>query len=184
MAVSQTLIGKGVESGRTAFCREIGYEKLARLPPDSGPDQSGLAFRAEAPVVADLSDVELVGLDVRARIEAGCVVAVEKAERNIELPGWQKVCLGAPRGVRVPELKHHCDISKSKAWTGLRPVSPSGTPIIGEIRVQGLWINAGHGHLGWTLSCGSGRVIADLINGRDPGIPLPPSQGVFARRAA
>jgi D-amino-acid dehydrogenase len=83
-----------------------------------------------------------------------------------------------------PELKRHFDISKSKVWAGLRPVSPSGTPIIGETRIRGLWINAGHGHLGWTLSCGSGRVTADLIDGRDPGIPMPPPQGVVVARAA
>jgi D-amino-acid dehydrogenase len=82
-----------------------------------------------------------------------------------------------------PELKHNLDITKAKVWAGLRPVSPSGTPLIGETRIKGLWINAGHGHLGWTLSCGSGRLAADLINGRDPGIPLPPSQGVVARAA-
>jgi D-amino-acid dehydrogenase len=82
-----------------------------------------------------------------------------------------------------PEMKRHFDISKSRVWAGLRPVSPSGTPIIGETRIRGLWINAGHGHLGWTLSCGSGRVIADLIDGRDPGIPVPPPQGVVITKA-
>lgn len=76
-----------------------------------------------------------------------------------------------------PEIKRHLDMAKAKVWAGLRPVSPSGTPIIGQTRIRGLWINAGHGHLGWTLSCGSGRLVADLINGRDPGIPVPPSQG-------
>jgi D-amino-acid dehydrogenase len=77
-----------------------------------------------------------------------------------------------------PEMRNHFEIAKSKVWAGLRPVSPAGTPIIGETRFRGLWINAGHGHLGWTLSCGSGRVLADLINGCDPGIPMPPPQGV------
>jgi D-amino-acid dehydrogenase len=82
-----------------------------------------------------------------------------------------------------PGMARNFDISQSKVWAGLRPVSPSGTPIIGETRIRGLWINAGHGHLGWTLSCGSGRLIADLIDGRDPGITLPP-QGVVVARAA
>jgi D-amino-acid dehydrogenase len=77
-----------------------------------------------------------------------------------------------------PELTRHFDIEQSRLWAGLRPVSPSGTPMIGETRIKGLWINSGHGHLGWTMACGSGRVLADLVAGRDPGIPLPPSQGV------
>jgi D-amino-acid dehydrogenase len=80
-----------------------------------------------------------------------------------------------------PEIRKHLDISKARVWAGLRPVSPAGTPIIGQTRVKGLWINAGHGHLGWTLSCGSGRVAAALIDGRDPGIPLPPAQGAVLR---
>jgi len=65
----------------------------------------------------------------------------------------------------------------ARVWAGLRPVSPTGTPIIGETRVRGLWANAGHGHLGWTMACGSGRVLADLMHAKDPTIPLPESQG-------
>ena len=82
-----------------------------------------------------------------------------------------------------PELKQHLDLKQARVWAGLRPVSPAGTPIIGETEIKGLWINSGHGHLGWTLSCGSGRVAADLICGRNPGIPLPPTQGVVSRAA-
>jgi D-amino-acid dehydrogenase len=80
-----------------------------------------------------------------------------------------------------PDIREHLNISKARVWAGLRPVSPAGTPIIGQTRIKGLWINAGHGHLGWTLACGSGRVAAALIDGRDPGIPLPPTQGAVTR---
>ncbi len=55
-------------------------------------------------------------------------------------------------------------------WGGLRPVTPSGTPIIGPTAIRGLWVNAGHGHLGWTLACGSGRVLAELLDGRKPSV--------------
>ena len=65
----------------------------------------------------------------------------------------------------------------AKFWAGLRPVSPPARRSSAQTRIDGLWINAGHGHLGWTLSCGSGRVLADLIDGRDPGILPPPAQG-------
>ncbi|HEY2890894.1 MAG TPA: D-amino acid dehydrogenase [Dongiaceae bacterium] len=82
-----------------------------------------------------------------------------------------------------PDLPKHLDIKASRVWAGLRPVSPSGTPMIGQTRIKGLWINAGHGHLGWTLSCGSGRVVADLIAGRNPGIPPMPRQGVVTAAA-
>jgi D-amino-acid dehydrogenase len=63
-------------------------------------------------------------------------------------------------------------------------VTPAGTPIIGRTAIGGLWVNAGHGHLGWTLACGSGRVLADLIEGRDPGIALPQPQGAVQAQAA
>jgi D-amino-acid dehydrogenase len=83
-----------------------------------------------------------------------------------------------------PQIKRHFDINKARVWAGLRPVSPAGTPIIGRTSIGGLWVNAGHGHLGWTLACGSGRVAADLIDGRDPGIKVPAPQGAVFTRAA
>lgn len=77
-----------------------------------------------------------------------------------------------------PSMRAHLDLDRATVWGGLRPVTPTGTPLIGETRIPGLWINAGHGHLGWTLACGSGRVLADLVAGRRPEVALPPSQGV------
>ena len=62
------------------------------------------------------------------------------------------------------------DVRKASFWTGLRPMTPDGTPIIGPTRVGNLWLNTGHGTLGWTMSCGSARVLADLISGRQPEI--------------
>ena len=90
----------------------------------------------------------------------------------------------ANAGFTFTEMKRHLDISKARVWAGLRPVSPAGTPIMGPTTTKGLFVNAGHGHLGWTLACGSGRVLADVMNGRDPGIPLPQPQGGVAARAA
>lgn len=55
-------------------------------------------------------------------------------------------------------------------WSGLRPMTPDGPPIIGPTRYPNVFINAGHGTLGWTMSCGSGRVLADMIGGRGPDI--------------
>jgi len=82
-----------------------------------------------------------------------------------------------------PELTRHLDRSNARIWAGLRPVTPAGTPILGEASIKGLWINAGHGHLGWTLACGSGRVVANMISGKKPEIALPARQGVPLPRA-
>lgn len=57
-------------------------------------------------------------------------------------------------------------------WKGARPMLPDGPPILGASGVPGIWLNLGHGSSGWALSCGSARVVADLIAGRDAGIDL------------
>lgn len=62
------------------------------------------------------------------------------------------------------------DTREVNFWTGLRPMTPDGTPIIGATSCPNLYINAGHGTLGWTMACGSGAVLADLVNGRRPAI--------------
>ncbi|HDR9154359.1 TPA: D-amino acid dehydrogenase [Burkholderia vietnamiensis] len=62
------------------------------------------------------------------------------------------------------------DTSKATFWTGLRPMTPDGTPIVGRTPVSNLFMNTGHGTLGWTMSCGSGQLLADLISGKKPAI--------------
>ncbi|HEY6645049.1 D-amino acid dehydrogenase [Povalibacter sp.] len=64
------------------------------------------------------------------------------------------------------------DVTQATFWTGLRPMTPDGTPIVGRSRYSNLYFNTGHGTLGWTMACGSGRVIADLISGREPDIDV------------
>jgi len=62
------------------------------------------------------------------------------------------------------------DTAQASFWTGLRPMTPDGTPIVGATAVPNLYLNTGHGTLGWTMSCGSGQLLADLISGRRPAI--------------
>ncbi len=64
------------------------------------------------------------------------------------------------------------DLPNATFWTGLRPMTPDGTPIIGETKFNNLFINTGHGTLGWTMACGSGKLIADIITKRSPDISL------------
>lgn len=58
--------------------------------------------------------------------------------------------------------------SEAEFWTGLRPATPSNVPLIGETRYANLFLNTGHGTLGWTHSCGSARALADIVSGRRP----------------
>jgi D-amino-acid dehydrogenase len=62
------------------------------------------------------------------------------------------------------------DLSDAQFWCGLRPMTPDGPPIIGATRYPNLHLNTGHGTLGWTMACGSGRVLADMLSGRKPDI--------------
>jgi D-amino-acid dehydrogenase len=62
------------------------------------------------------------------------------------------------------------NLAKAAFWSGLRPMTPDGPPMIGATRHANLYLNTGHGTLGWTMACGSGRVLADLMSGRKPEI--------------
>ncbi|MCU7942555.1 MAG: D-amino acid dehydrogenase [Candidatus Thiodiazotropha sp. (ex Cardiolucina cf. quadrata)] len=64
------------------------------------------------------------------------------------------------------------DVAKAEFWTGLRPMTPDGTPIIGGTGYDNLYLSTGHGTLGWTMAAGTGRVMADLVSGRAPEISL------------
>jgi D-amino-acid dehydrogenase len=59
-------------------------------------------------------------------------------------------------------------------WAGLRPATPNNVPVIRRTQYRNLFLNTGHGTLGWTLACGSGRVLADLVSGREPPVDIRP----------
>lgn len=59
-------------------------------------------------------------------------------------------------------------------WAGLRPATPGNVPLIGQSRYRNLYLNTGHGTLGWTLACGSGKLLADLLGGREPEVDPTP----------
>jgi D-amino-acid dehydrogenase len=71
------------------------------------------------------------------------------------------------------------DVSRAEGWTGLRPMTPDGTPVIGPTRYDNLYLHTGHGTLGWTMSAGSGRAVADAVMGREPEISF---DGLTAER--
>lgn len=62
------------------------------------------------------------------------------------------------------------DLTQASFWTGLRPMTPDGTPIVGQTPYRNLWTNTGHGTLGWTMAAGSGRLLSDLMSGVQPQI--------------
>ncbi len=64
------------------------------------------------------------------------------------------------------------DFDDVEFWAGLRPMTPDGPPILGRTRWRNLMLNSGHGSNGWTQSCGTGKIVADLVHGRTPGIDM------------
>jgi D-amino-acid dehydrogenase len=62
------------------------------------------------------------------------------------------------------------DQGRAEFWCGLRPMTPDGTPIVGRSPIDNLFLNTGHGTLGWTMAAGSGRVLADIVSGHRAGI--------------
>ncbi len=64
------------------------------------------------------------------------------------------------------------DYDRADMWAGLRPMTPNNLPLFGRRRFRNLFLNTGHGHIGWTMSHGSARITADLIAGRKPAISM------------
>jgi D-amino-acid dehydrogenase len=106
-------------------------------------------------------------------------IAITRLGDRIRVGGMAEISgytndLGEPRRLTlqhsVMDLFPGGDISKASFWSGLRPMTPDGTPVIGPTKIAGLFLNTGHGTLGWTMSSGSARVVADLVSGRKPEI--------------
>ena len=100
-----------------------------------------------------------------------------RAAGTAELTGYDTTlnsarCAAIARRIRdlFPALG---SVTTVENWTGLRPATPNNVPVIGKTRFRNLYLNTGHGTLGWTLACGSGAVLADLISGRRPQVAFP-----------
>jgi len=99
------------------------------------------------------------------RIRAGGMA--ELSGFNNVLPESRRATLNHSLGTLFPGAG---DLDRASFWSGLRPMTPDSTPIIGATRYKNLYLNTGHGTLGWTMACGSGHVIADIISGKRPAI--------------
>jgi D-amino-acid dehydrogenase len=75
---------------------------------------------------------------------------------------------------QVRETFPDLDLSRARPWAGLRPATALSKPIIDVTRLRNLWLNVGHGALGFTLACGSARALAALVCGEPPAINLVP----------
>ena len=123
-----------------------------------------LADEAAAPVSTVMDETYKVGITrLGDRIRIG---------GTAELAGYSKR-LRPPRRATLEQSVTDLfpgggDIAHAQFWTGLRPMTPDGTPIVGATDYANLYTNTGHGTLGWTMACGSARVLADLVSGKAP----------------
>jgi D-amino-acid dehydrogenase len=130
-----------------------GYSLTYALP-------AGLAA-PQIPVVDDAMHAAVVPLGDRIRVAGTAEFA--GYDQTVES---QRVDNLATLLARLyPDLAPQLDAQTAQGWAGLRPMSADGRPFIGETSWPGLWINAGHGHLGWTMAAGSARLLADLMEG-------------------
>jgi len=98
---------------------------------------------------------------------------------SVEFNGWDTT----PHSARVkalivnvlsvfPDFARCYNEQTAQVWAGLRPMPSSGNPYVGATKLKNLYLNCGHGHIGWTLACGSSHLLADLIAGRKPAIDM------------
>lgn len=124
---------------------------------------------------------EEAGAPVSTILDETYKIAITRFDNRIRVGGMAEIVgfntdLRAPRRATLemvvkdlfPRGGH---VEQATFWTGLRPMTPDGTPVVGRTPFKNLWLNTGHGTLGWTMACGSGQLLSDLISGRTPAIP-------------
>jgi D-amino-acid dehydrogenase len=135
-----------------------------------------LTITADSDAVGPISTVSdesrkvgLTSLDDRIRVGG----TAELAGYDVSRPEKRYAGLLASLRALFPKVPEAA-IASAERWSGLRPVTPDGPPRIGQCRYPNLYLNSGHGTLGWTMACGSGRALADEISGARPEVDLRP----------
>lgn len=120
----------------------------------------------DAPVSTVMDETYKVAITrLGNRIRVGGMA--ELSGYNLDLDERRRATLAMSLGDLFPAGGHMEEMS---FWTGMRPMTPDGTPIIGATPIGNLFTATGHGTLGWTMACGTGRLIADLVSGKTPEI--------------
>ncbi len=125
---------------------------------------------------------DAAGAPVSTVMDESYKIAITRLGDRIRVGGTAEVSGFdmTPRPARRATLEHSVadlfprggDLAAGTFWCGLRPMTPDGPPLVCGTKLPNLYLNTGHGTLGWTMSCGSGRVIADVISGKRPDIDI------------
>jgi D-amino-acid dehydrogenase len=124
---------------------------------------------ARAPVSTLLDETYKVAITrLGDRIRVGGMAEI--SGYNNDLPERRRATLQRSVGSLFPGAG---DLEAATFWSGLRPMTPDSTPVIGPTKIANLYLNTGHGTLGWTMACGSAQVLSDIISRRAPAIETP-----------
>ena len=137
----------------------------------------------DAPMVSTIDDAKKIAISrLGNQIRVAGTIEVGGYDLTLESPLARARCHMLSK--RVEEVwPGMCDTrtqeqgGNPRYWTGLRPATPTNIPFIGQTKVKGLWVNAGHGTLGWTHGAGSGKALAELISGQAPAMAFKFYQG-------
>lgn len=149
---------------------------LARQLGDSLPIYPVKGYSITAPVAGRNNPPGIGGIDEENLVAYAPYGDRVRATATAEFSGYARN--HGPQDFRamlhvMRELfPHGADWQLSEYWAGLRPMTPEGTPILGQGRYKNLWFNTGQGHMGWTMSHGAARITADLIARKKPEISL------------
>lgn len=121
------------------------------------------AMAPTSTILDETYKVAITRFDDRIRVGG----MAEVAGFDLSLPARRRATLEKVVGDLYPRGG---DLARADFWTGLRPATPDGTPVVGATPYPNLFLNTGHGTLGWTMACGSGRYLADLMASRMPQI--------------
>lgn len=135
-------------------------------------------YSLTVPVAADDAAPRVSVTDARRKIVYARLGAFERIAAMVDLGARDATVVPA----RLADLKDKVrqsfprlgTLDDAAVWSGLRPATAQGKPVIGPTPVANLFVNVGHGALGFTLSCGSARLVTDLIGGREPAISAAP----------
>ena len=184
-----TITGLDIESGRARGVFLVGQERvdadavivalgsysplLLRPYGIALPVYPVKGYSLTVPIVDPLQSPESTVMDETYKIAITRLGDRIRVGGMAEISGYNGTLCPARRLTlehSVTDLFPGGDMGKATFWSGLRPMTPDGTPIIGATNIDGLFLNTGHGTLGWTMSTGSARLIAAIVDGREPEI--------------
>jgi len=163
VACDAVVLSLGPESG--VFGRKIGLD-LPVYPVKGYTATIPLIDESKGPTMGGVDDDRLIAYSrLGNRIRLASTAEFAGFDRNFRANDF--TALFATAKELFPGA---FDEARAELWAGLRPMMPNSVPVIGKARYGNLYLDTGHGHVGWTMAAGSGKLLADLVAGRKPDI--------------